>query len=236
MICFHLLGFLGSSEGAALFWYDNDVKEAESRLTRTEAQKNPVIFYGSSSFNYWNGVLEEDFPALPLINLAFGGSTLAACCAFFPRLPAKVGSPRGMVLYAGDNDIGDGRHSEEVTNHFRLIAMDWDRCHPGKPLVFVSIKPSPAREHLLETIRYANLHIKKACDEFDHCHYVDIFHDMLDGRGRPTWDFYESDGLHMNRKGACLWRDRLDPVFHSLFIKPTANQPEVHLPLTTKGG
>ena len=218
-----------------MFWYDNDVKEAESRLARKEAQGNPVVFYGSSSFNYWNGVLEEDFPGIPLINLAFGGSTLAACCAFFPRLAGQVSSPRGMVLYAGDNDIGDGRHSEEVTNHFRLMAMDWARCHLGKPLVFVSIKPSPAREHLLETIRYANLHIKEACDDFDHCHYVDIFHDMLDHRGRPTWDFYEADGLHMNRKGALLWRDHLTPVFDKLFTKPQVGSPVNQTQLVAKG-
>ncbi len=214
-----------------MFWYDHDVREAESRLTRREAKESPVVFYGSSSFNYWNGVLEDDFSGMPLINLAFGGSTLAACCAFFPRLAGQVVAPRGMVLYAGDNDIGDGRHSEEVTNHFRLMAMDWDRSFPGKPLVFVSIKPSPARESLLETIRYANLHIKKACDDFAHCHYVDIFHDMLDGRGRPTWDFYEEDGLHMNRKGTLLWRDRLKPVFDRLFPQPSVQRPVAQGPI-----
>ncbi len=52
------------------------------------------------------------------INLGFGGSTLAACAWFFDPIVAPVSHPQTLILYAGDNDLGDGRHPEEVLFFF----------------------------------------------------------------------------------------------------------------------
>ncbi len=202
-----------------MFWYEDQVKEVEARLESFRANTDSFVFYGSSSFNYWKGKLDEDM-GLPCVNLAFGGSTLAACCWFFKRLVGETKS-RGLVLYAGDNDIGDGRHSEEVANHFRLLAMDWAELRPNQPLVVLSVKPSPAREYLMETIRFANVHISNICKELEFCHFVDVFSDMLDEQGRPNWRFFEQDGLHMNRGGYELWITKLRPVLEELQV-PTA--------------
>jgi len=62
--------------------------------------------------------LYKDFEEYMPINLGFGGSTLAACAWFFDPIVAPVIHPQTLILYAGDNDLGDGRHPEEVLFFF----------------------------------------------------------------------------------------------------------------------
>jgi len=199
-----------------MFWYESDVREVERRLPNVKpSDPTPFIFYGSSSINYWDGDLSKDMGGLPIFNAAFGGSTLAACCWYLDRLIAPIAS-RGMVIYAGDNDIADGRHSEEVYISFAYLTQWWARYKPNQHLVMISIKPSPAREPLLNTIMHANLHIKRLCDSLEFCHYVNIFDDMLTLEGRPNREFYGHDGLHMNRRGFELWSLKLKSVLNNL--------------------
>ena len=71
-------------------------------------ETRPPVFYGSSSIRLWITLAEDFDPRV--LNLGFGGSTLEACDYFFSRLVMPV-SPRSLLLYAGDNDLGDGRES-----------------------------------------------------------------------------------------------------------------------------
>src|SRR4051794_85968 len=47
---------------------------------RNPLPRDPVLFYGSSSIRLWE-TLALDFPGLPVVNRAFGGSTLRECVA-----------------------------------------------------------------------------------------------------------------------------------------------------------
>jgi hypothetical protein len=92
-------------------WYHEDIKRLEKE--RAELTYDPkLIFYGSSSITLWD-TLYADFKEYKPVNLGFGGSTLAACVWFFEQVVAPY-NPEAIILYAGDNDLGDGRHAEEV--------------------------------------------------------------------------------------------------------------------------
>ncbi|RYF53925.1 MAG: GDSL family lipase, partial [Cytophagaceae bacterium] len=95
-----------------MVWYEADVREVENRVAVTPQATNRVVFYGSSSIRLWT-TLAQDFPNNKTLNLGFGGSTLAACTWFFERLIVPA-APQSLVFYAGDNDLGDGRHPQEV--------------------------------------------------------------------------------------------------------------------------
>ena len=86
--------------------YQGEVAALERRRRAEPPPPGVVAFYGSSSIRLWDS-LAEDFFDVPVINLGFGGSTLAACVHYFDRLvvPCKPGA---LVFYAGENDIGDG--------------------------------------------------------------------------------------------------------------------------------
>ncbi len=186
-------------------WYEDEVGQLDKKLRNSSP--NSVIFYGSSTVRLWTG-LEQDFPDVKPINAGFGGSTLAACAWFFERLivPAK---PRTLVLYAGDNDLGDNRHPEEVYLSFCALAAKIQRDLPDTDVTFVSIKPSPSRWHIVEQIRAANRYIENEIKRLPRFSFVDLTPVMLTPDGKPRKELYQADGLHMNADGYALWRREL---------------------------
>jgi lysophospholipase L1-like esterase len=190
-----------------MIWYEDEVHQLEKKVHATAEATNRTVFYGSSSIRLWT-TLARDFPENKVLNIGFGGSTLAACGWFFERLviPAQ---PRSIVFYAGDNDLGDGRHAEEVYLFFCALSAKMQQQMPDVPFTFVAIKPSPARWHIIDRIRFANYLIQKKIETLPGFHFVDVFTPMLDARGYPRKELFENDGLHLSPKGYALWQQVL---------------------------
>lgn len=187
-------------------WYEEDVKAAVNE--RQSCPYEPkTIFYGSSSIRLWSR-LYDDFKEFQPVNLGFGGSTLAACVWFFDRIAAQVRHPKRFILYAGDNDLGDGRHPEEVLIFFREFLVKLRNRFPDIPFYFISIKPSVSRVEILKEIVYANTLIMNEIEQRNGDEYfIDIFKKMIGEDGRPISAYFEADGLHLNRDGYILWRE-----------------------------
>jgi len=188
-----------------MIWYENEVQRLEKEKTALEYEPR-MVFYGSSSIRLWE-TLYEDFREYAPVNLGFGGSTLAACVWFFERLVAGY-RPQSILLYAGDNDLGDGRHPEEVFIFFQqMVALT--RLHLGDiPLAFISIKPSITRWNIVDSIRYTNTLIENEIrKQGNNLHYIDIYHKMTDKAGYPKREYLDPDGLHISDKGYALWKD-----------------------------
>jgi lysophospholipase L1-like esterase len=201
-----------------MFWYNDEVISIENQAVKPKSENvKRIVFYGSSSLRLWE-TLESDFPGLDIVNQSFGGSTLAACCWFFKRLiPAQA--PDAMVVYAGDNDLGDGRHPEEVFLFFKnMMALIQEHCG-DIPVAFVSVKPSLSRIYLKDSIQYTNKIIK---DEIDRvhpsCSYVSVYDEML-VNGLPDSRFYQADGLHLSEMGYQLWKEILMEKFLFRFME-----------------
>ena len=187
-----------------MIWYDDEVRQLEANLP---GNTNRVVFYGSSSIRFWT-TLAEDFPEIDTLNLGFGGSTLAACAWYFERLilPAK---PRAIVIYAGDNDLGDGRNPEEVFLFFYAIAQKMRLYLPDVPLTFLTIKISPTRWNLADPIRLTNRLVRQYIEQMPNARTVDTTTPLLGMDGRPRRDFFQNDGLHLTPAGYVAWHDTL---------------------------
>ena len=136
-----------------MFWYEEDVKLLE--LLKANVVEQPqLVFYGSSSIRMWNN-LSNDFGEFHPINLGFGGSTMAACVWFFDRIMVNL-QPKGMIVYAGDNDLGDGRHPEEVFIFFKQLIASIRKNYGNIPVGYISIKPSILRFNIIEQIKFTN--------------------------------------------------------------------------------
>src|SRR5580704_6968183 len=140
-------------------WYEAEVRALERASAFRVNGNRPPVFYGSSSIRLWD-TLAEDFDP-HVLNLGFGGSTLEACDHFFNRLVPPV-HPRSLLLYAGDNDLGDGRTPEQVFASFRSLADKVAALPGGVPFGFVSIKPSPARGGIIDRIRRLNALVRSS--------------------------------------------------------------------------
>jgi len=188
-----------------MIWYENEVQRLEQE--RGSLDYDPkMIFYGSSSIRLWE-TLYEDFKPYRPVNLGFGGSTLAACVWFFDRLLQSY-DPESIIVYAGDNDLGDGRHPEEVFIFFRQLVTCTRQRFGNIPLAFISIKPSITRWNIVDSIRYTNKIIGEDIRrEGGNLHFINVYNKMTDNAGYPKREFLDPDGLHINAKGYTLWKE-----------------------------
>ncbi len=182
--------------------------EAADRVTRPAP--GGIVLVGSSSFRLWPNV-SADFPGVPLINRGFGGSTLPELLHYTPRIVLPY-RPRLVLVYAGDNDLNDGRTPAQVLADYTAFVALVRRELPTTRIAFVSIKPSPSRWSLVEKVRAANGLVRAAIARDSLQAYVDVFTPMIGANGRPRSELFVADSLHMTGVGYALWRERLSAL------------------------
>lgn len=164
-----------------------------------------VLFVGSSTIRMWQR-LSQDFRDVPvIINRGFGGSTLRDCHALVRELVIQY-RPRQVMVYAGDNDLAEGRSPDEVLASFEDFVRSVRTELPGARITYISIKPSPLRAALLPKVRQTNALIAGYVQGMPELRYVDIFSPMLAADGLPRPELFLADRLHLNEAGYRLWQ------------------------------
>ena len=182
--------------------WEKEITAMEAKAEKAEHVKDGYIFVGSSSIRMWD--LKKSFPELATINHGFGGSELSDSLQFADRIVIPF-QPKVVFLYAGDNDIGNGKSAEVVVKDFVTFAARLRAALPETQVVFLPIKPSLKRWTLWPEMKKANLEIEMFTKTMDHLHYLDTATPMLGADGKPMADLFKSDGLHMTGKGYALW-------------------------------
>lgn len=175
-------------------------EQADSVVRR---RPGSVVFVGSSSIRLWD-TLGDDFPGVATINRGFGGSHLRDSTFFADRIISNY-HPSAVVVYAGDNDIEEGRTPQQVRDDFAALVAKVRGQVPQARIAFVSIKPSPSRQARLPQIRQANQLVREYAKGQQGVDYLDVFTPMLGADGQPRAELFVADGLHMNRSGYALW-------------------------------
>ena len=175
-----------------------------------QPQPDGVLFVGSSSIRYW-AQMAQDFATTPVvINRGFGGSTMADCHHFVRQLVLQY-QPRQVMVYAGDNDLAEGRTPAQVLESFQGFVRAVRAELPHARIGYISIKPSPARASLLPQVRETNALLQAYVATLPNADFIDIFGPMLDAEGQARADLYGPDRLHMNAAGYSLWRSVIGP-------------------------
>jgi len=171
---------------------------------------NGVLFVGSSSIRLWTR-LAEDFRDQPvLINRGFGGSTMADCNLLARQLVVRY-RPRQVLVYAGDNDLAEGRTPLQVLQNFAQFANTVRAELPATRIGYITIKPSPSRAALLPRIRETNHIVEAYLRTQANTDYIDIHTPMLGADGRPRAELFRPDMLHMNEAGYRIWQSVIGP-------------------------
>jgi lysophospholipase L1-like esterase len=169
-----------------------------------------VVAIGSSTIRLWS-TLPQDFPwAGDVVNRGFGGSTLHDCSLLVEPLALRL-APRQILLYAGDNDLAEGRTPQQVVEDLRRFVDAVRAALPATRISYIAIKPSPSREALLPRMREANAAISDWLGTIPGTDFIDVFSPMLDTSGRPRAELFVADRLHLNAEGYRLWREIVAP-------------------------
>jgi lysophospholipase L1-like esterase len=162
-----------------------------------------VLFIGSSSIRLWTS-LTKDLPEYPVINRGFGGSEIADSVYYADRivLPYK---PAVVVMYAGGNDINNGKSPETVLNDFKEFVRIVHEALPKTRIAYISIAGNPARWSQVAKVRQANRLIAEHVKSDKRLRFIDVFPRMLGDDGQPRPEIFSDDKLHMNAAGYALW-------------------------------
>jgi len=192
-----------AQESRPPFW--NDIQHFKKQDSAQFPPKRAILLVGSSSFTKWTS-LQQAFPTIPVLNRAFGGSTLLDVIRFQNEVIFKY-QARKIVIYCGENDLAssDTITSTEVFNRFKILYEDIRKNQPKVPIVFVSIKPSISRWKMKEKQIETNKLIEAFINKKRNIVFVNIWNEMLDENGSPKKDIFISDNLHMNEKGYEIW-------------------------------
>jgi lysophospholipase L1-like esterase len=209
-LLFSVLSFTARSQGNIPFW--KEVQALKQKDSLSFPAPGQTLFIGSSSFTMWKDA-SDYFPKHKILNRAFGGSTLLDMIRFrydvvFPYQPKQI------VLYCGENDFAS---SDTVTvamvmERFRTFYTLMRAKYPKVPFLYVSMKPSPSRAHLMAKYKEANQQIEAFLKQDKKAAYADVYSKMLKADGSPMDDIFLQDRLHMTAKGYAIWKKVLEPL------------------------
>ena len=184
--------------------WEKDIAAFEAKDAKSPPPKRAVLFVGSSSIRMWN--LKESVPGVEVLNRGFGGSEVADSVRYAKRIVIPP-APRVVVLYAGDNDLANGKSPKRVLADFKEFVGVVSGALPKTKIVYIGVKPSIQRWKLIDKIREANrlIHDYITEQKSDKLAFVDVDKPMLDEDGKPRADLLLDDGLHLNEKGYELW-------------------------------
>ena len=207
LLCALVLG-LHAGDAATDKW-EKDIAAFEAADKKSFPPSGGNVFVGSSSIVKW-GPIAQDLAPAPIIKRGFGGSLLSDSEHYTDRIiiPYK---PKRVFVYAGDNDLAASRTPEAVAKSFADLAEKVHTALPATKVWFITIKPSPSREKLLDAIIKTNSLIKDFAAGHPYVALVDVFTPMLkDGKPRP--ELFVSDNLHMNPDGYKIWIGLIKPL------------------------
>jgi lysophospholipase L1-like esterase len=212
LVCWWSLGF-GQLPTNSLAHHDsskweNEIAAFEAADRTNPPPKNCIVFVGSSSIRMWSS-LKADFPDLPVVNRGFGGSELADSVNFAGRIIIRY-APREVVVYAGANDLANGKSPELAFGDFVALVEKIRQRLPDTRIAFIASAPNPSRWANRENIKKFNALAQDYCRHHE-LMFIDVFPLMLGPDGMPKSGIFRQDGLHMNDKGYAIWRDAVRP-------------------------
>ena len=189
--------------------WENEIAAFEHADAQTPPPKGAIVFVGSSSIRLWK-TLAEDFPQHRVLNRGFGGSEIADSVHFADRIVLPY-EPRMIVLYAGGNDLNNGRPPAEVFADFKAFTAKLRAKLPETEIDYISSAGNPARWAQVENVKALNGLIAAFIKEQPHMKFIDVFPRMLGDDGLPRPGIFVADKLHMNAEGYKLWTEIVRP-------------------------
>jgi lysophospholipase L1-like esterase len=180
-----------------------EIRAFEAADAKAFPAPGQIVFVGSSSFTNWEN-MARDLAPFPVVRRGFGGSQIDDSLRYVGRIVIPY-QPEMVVVYAGDNDLANGRTPQEVSGDFGALVAGVHAALPKTHVAYLAIKPSIARWGIIDLICETNDLIKTFTEQDSRLSYIDIFPVTLGSAARPNPEIFQEDDLHINQKGYDLW-------------------------------
>jgi lysophospholipase L1-like esterase len=189
--------------------FEPEIRKFEEADRSAPAQKDVVVFVGSSSIRRWE-TMAKDFPRVPVLNRGFGGSEASDVVRYAERaiIPPR---PARIVFYAGDNDLARGKSPAQIAADVKQLWQLVSAKLPETRMAIISVKPSLARWALVDKTRETNALLRSFASSDPRLAYIDVFTPMIGPDGKPIPEHFVEDGLHMTDAGYRVWTTALTP-------------------------
>jgi lysophospholipase L1-like esterase len=191
------------------FW--NDIVTFKKLDSVQPVPAHSVLFIGSSSFTKWKDV-NEYFPGYPIVNRAFGASTLLDLIRYSYDIIIPY-QPKQVLIYCGENDLAysDTVTPAEVVKRFKTLFGIIRLNLPNTTIDYVAIKASPKRLNIRDKVVETNKEIAGFLKKEKNAGFIDVYTPMLDASGNYRQELFLEDNLHMNPKGYAIWKTVIQP-------------------------
>ena len=190
--------------------WEKEITSFEQHDRENPPPPNGIVFVGSSSIRLWS-TLAADFPQHRVLNRGFGGSEIADSVHFADRIVLPY-APRMVVLYAGGNDLNNGKAPEQVFADFKAFVETLRAKLPAVEIAYISSAPNPARWAQVEKVKALNAMIAEFSAAQTKMKFINVFPQMLAEDGMPKPDIFRDDRLHMNPEGYKIWTRIIAPL------------------------
>jgi lysophospholipase L1-like esterase len=112
-------------------------------------------------------------------------------------------------MYEGDNDLASGTSPEEIAAQFEEFSARLAKQVPGAKLVFVSARPSLAREALKAKQQDLNQRIAAIAAKKKGHYVIDMHSPFYNADGTLMQDIFVADKLHLNEKGYVIFAKQI---------------------------
>ena len=208
-LVFYITALINVNAQQPPFWDEIQAFKKQDSLHMPLADQ--ILFIGSSSFTMWKDV-QNYFPGYPIINRGFGGSSLPDIILHANDIILPY-QPKQIFIYCGENDLAasDTITPLNVLNRFQQLFFLVRSWLPSVPVAYVSMKPSPSRQHLMPKMLETNRMIQKFLKKKRRTSFVDVYRKMLGPDGKPLKNIFLEDELHMNAMGYKIWQRAIEP-------------------------
>jgi len=132
-----------------------------------------------------------------------GGARSADVAKHLPELALRH-TPSAVLMFAGTNDLADGRTVQSVVDNVRCVMQQLHSAQPGTKLFYAGITPTPSRWSIWADQDAVNQAIQSLAAQHPSIVYIDTVSALL-ATGSPPDEAYFVDGLHLNAAGYALW-------------------------------
>lgn len=181
----------------------------------------PLVFVGSSSIRRWEG-LSRSFSDHRPLQRGFGGAQAGEVARKAQALVLRH-DPRGVVVFAGTNDVAAGVPAAIVVDRIRCLrARVAEAFGVLRPVFFIGITPTPARWNQWAVASEVNARVQTLAASDPGLVYIDIPTAFLAGGvGPPDDRLFVEDRLHLSAEGYARWTQRIRDVVDAV-LSPVA--------------